>query len=33
MIGYATLGTNDLAKAAKFLDALLVAIDAKRSMG
>ena len=32
MIGYATLGTNDLAKAAKFYDALLATIGAKRFM-
>lgn len=32
MIGYVTLGSNDLARAAKFYDALLGAIGAKRSM-
>ena len=32
MIGYVTLGTNDLAKAAKFYDALLAMIGAKRFM-
>ena len=32
MIGYVTLGTNDLAKAAKFYDALLATIGAKRFM-
>ena len=30
MIGYVTLGTNDLARAAAFYDALLAEIDAKR---
>ena len=30
MIGYVTLGTNDLAKAAAFYDALLNALGAKR---
>jgi predicted lactoylglutathione lyase len=30
MIGYVTLGTNDLARAAKFYDALLAEIGAKR---
>ena len=32
MIGYVTLGTNDLARAAKFYDALLAEIGAKRMM-
>lgn len=32
MIGYVTLGTNDLARAAKFYDALFEVIGAKRSM-
>lgn len=32
MIGYVTLGTNDFAKAAKFYDALLGEIGAKRGM-
>jgi len=32
MIGYVTLGTNDLARAAKFYDALLAEIGAKRAM-
>ena len=32
MIGYVTLGTNDLARAAKFYDALLGEIGAKRFM-
>jgi len=32
MIGYVTLGTNDLARAAKFYDALLAELDAKRFM-
>lgn len=32
MIGYVTLGTNDLARAAKFYDALLALIGAKRVM-
>jgi predicted lactoylglutathione lyase len=32
MIGYVTLGTNDLAKAAAFYDALLAEIGAKRLM-
>lgn len=32
MIGYVTLGTNDLARAAKFYDALLGEIGAKRIM-
>lgn len=30
MIGYVTLGTNDLQRAASFYDALLAEIDAKR---
>src|SRR5215510_9201563 len=32
MIGYTTLGTNDIAKAAKFYDALLGIFGAKRAM-
>ena len=32
MIGYVTLGTNDLARATKFYDALLGEIGAKRMM-
>jgi len=32
MIGYVTLGTNDLTKSAKFYDALLSVIGAKRFM-
>ncbi len=32
MIGYVTLGTNDMARAAKFYDALLGEIGAKRIM-
>ena len=32
MIGYVTLGTNDLARAAKFYDALLGELGAKRVM-
>ena len=32
MIGYVTLGTNDLAKGANFYDALLATIGAKRFM-
>ena len=32
MIGYVTLGTNDLARAAKYYDALLAGIGAKRTM-
>jgi predicted lactoylglutathione lyase len=32
MIGYVTLGTNDLARAAKFYDALLGEVGAKRTM-
>ena len=31
MIGYVTLGTNDLARAAKFYDALLATLGAKRT--
>ncbi len=31
MIGYVTLGTNDMERAAKFYDALLAAFGAKRS--
>jgi predicted lactoylglutathione lyase len=31
MIGYVTLGTNDMARAAKFYDALLAAFGAKRT--
>ena len=31
MIGYVTLGTNDLPRAAAFYDALLAEIDAKRT--
>ena len=33
MIGYVTLGTNDLPRAAAFYDALLGEIGAKRAMG
>src|SRR5689334_11238540 len=33
MIGYVTLGTNDLPRAAKFYDELLGALGAKRFMG
>jgi predicted lactoylglutathione lyase len=33
MIGYVTLGTNDLPRAAKFYDELLGVIGAKRFMG
>ena len=33
MIGYVTLGTNDLEKAAAFYDELLATIGAKRFMG
>ncbi len=33
MIGYVTLGTNDLAKNAKFYDAIFAALGAKRMMG
>jgi predicted lactoylglutathione lyase len=32
MIGYVTLGTNDIARAAKFYDALLGSLGAKRIM-
>jgi predicted lactoylglutathione lyase len=32
MIGYVTIGTNDLARAASFYDALLSEMDAKRMM-
>lgn len=32
MIGYVTLGTNDLARAAKFYDELLAVVGAKRFM-
>jgi len=32
MIGYATLGTNDLPRAARFYDALLAEFGAKRAM-
>jgi hypothetical protein len=32
MIGYATLGTNDVARAQAFYDALLAEIGAKRLM-
>ena len=32
MIGYVTLGTNDLQRAARFYDALLAVIGAKRTM-
>jgi catechol 2,3-dioxygenase-like lactoylglutathione lyase family enzyme len=32
MIGYVTLGTNDLARASKFYDALLAVIGGKRAM-
>jgi predicted lactoylglutathione lyase len=32
MIGYATLGTNDIARAARFYDALLGELGAKRAM-
>jgi catechol 2,3-dioxygenase-like lactoylglutathione lyase family enzyme len=32
MIGYVTLGTNDLARAAKFYDELLAVVGAKRRM-
>jgi predicted lactoylglutathione lyase len=32
MIGYVTLGTNDLARAAKFYDELLAGMGAKRAM-
>ena len=32
MIGYTTFGTNDLARASKFYDALLAELGAKRAM-
>lgn len=32
MIGYITIGTNDMARAAAFYDALLAEFDAKRTM-
>lgn len=32
MIGYVTLGTNDIGRAAKFYDELLKVLDAKRGM-
>jgi len=32
MIGYITLGTNDIARAARFYDALLADLGAKRTM-
>jgi len=32
MIGYVTVGTNDFARAAKFYDALLAELGAKRTM-
>ena len=32
MIGYVTLGTNDLARAAKFYDALLAEVGGKRTI-
>jgi predicted lactoylglutathione lyase len=32
MIGYVTLGTNDIARAARFYDALLAELGAKRTM-
>ena len=32
MIGYVTLGTNDLARAARFYDALLAELGGKRAM-
>ncbi len=32
MIGYTTLGTNDMKRAAKFYDALLTEFGAKRAM-
>jgi predicted lactoylglutathione lyase len=32
MIGYVTLGTNDIQRAAKFYDALLAEVGAKRAM-
>jgi catechol 2,3-dioxygenase-like lactoylglutathione lyase family enzyme len=33
MIGYVTLGTNDIARAARFYDALLAELGARRVMG
>ncbi len=33
MIGYITLGTNDLARAAEFYDALLAEVGAKQAFG
>jgi catechol 2,3-dioxygenase-like lactoylglutathione lyase family enzyme len=32
MIGYVTLGTNDMARAGKFYDALLAEVGGKRQM-
>ncbi len=32
MIGYVTIGTNDIDRAAKFYDALLAEMGAKRAM-
>jgi catechol 2,3-dioxygenase-like lactoylglutathione lyase family enzyme len=32
MIGYVTIGTNDLARAAKFYDALLAGVGGKRTL-
>ncbi len=32
MIGYVTLGTNDLARAAEFYDALLAELGGKRTL-
>jgi predicted lactoylglutathione lyase len=32
MVGYVTLGTNDIARAARFYDALLADLGAKRAM-
>ncbi|HMS20600.1 MAG TPA: VOC family protein, partial [Sphingorhabdus sp.] len=32
MIGYVTLGTNDLARAAKFYDAIAAELDTPRMM-
>jgi predicted lactoylglutathione lyase len=32
MIGYVTLGTNDIARSARFYDALLALVGAKRAM-
>ena len=32
MIGYITLGTNDIERAARFYDALLAELGAKRAM-